>query len=375
MIIPKINVPTTNGESPKWVKKTIGDILTIYHGKDYKHLGKGDIPVMGTGGVIAHVDTPLCDWNCVCIGRKGTIDKPYYMDHPFWSVDTLFYTKPKDGYDPLFQYYLFHTINWQKYNEASGVPSLSAKTIGKIEVMVPESLEVQNKIAGVLASIDALIAEQEGIIADLEERKKGLLKKIFSQELRFKADDGSEFPAWEPKILGDLGSVSMCKRVFKEQTDESGDIPFFKIGTFGGIPDAFIPRSLFEELKSKYPYPEKGNILLSAAGTIGRTVVYGGEDAYYQDSNIVWLNHNDSILDEFLYHFYNSVSWGNLEGGTVKRLYNSILLEKEIALPSIPEQRKIAALFDMLDEEIKNTKAILDDWKTLKTGLLQQMFV
>ena len=104
----------------------------------------------------------------------------------------------------------------------------------------------------------------------------------------------------------------MCKRVFREQTDTKGDVPFFKIGTFGGVPDAFISRELFEELKTKYSFPKKGNILLSAAGTIGRAVRYDGEDAFFQDSNIVWLDHDDSILDDFLYQFYAQASWKNL---------------------------------------------------------------
>ena len=141
-------------------------------------------------------------------------------------------------------------------------------------------------------------------------------------KLRFKADDGSEFPEWEEKTLGDIGTAKMCKRVLKEQTSEKGDVPFYKIGTFGGTPDAFISRELYEELKTKYSFPRKGNILLSAAGTIGRTVVYDGQDAFFQDSNIVWLDNDDSVLDGFLLQFYNKTSWDNLEGGTIKRLYN-----------------------------------------------------
>ena len=106
--------------------------------------------------------------------------------------------------------------------------------------------------------------------------------------------------SWEQRKLGDIGSVSMCKRIFKEQTTESGDVPFFKIGTFGGEPDAFISRELFEEYKSNFSYPEKGDILLSASGSIGRTVEFSGKDEYFQDSNIIWLKHNDEIINAFL---------------------------------------------------------------------------
>lgn len=159
-------------------------------------------------------------------------------------------------------------------------------------------------------------------------------------KLRFKAEDGSEFPEWDKLTLGDIGSVAMCKRVFKEQTNDTGDVPFFKIGTFGGKPDAFISKELYDELKGKYPFPKSGTILLSASGTIGRQVVYNGEDAYYQDSNIVWLEHDDTVMDGFLSKFYSVVEWQGLEGSTIKRLYNKTILETQFYRPSLPEQQK-----------------------------------
>lgn len=166
-------------EYPEWIKMKIGDILTICHGKDYKHLGKGDIPVMGTGGVITYVDESLCDWECVCIGRKGTIDKPYYMNSPFWSVDTLFYTKPHDNQSVKFQYYLFETINWKKHNEASGVPSLSASTVESIKVDVP-CLEEQQKIADCLTAFDDAIEDLQKTVEHWKNIKKGLLQQLFA---------------------------------------------------------------------------------------------------------------------------------------------------------------------------------------------------
>ena len=106
---------------------------------------------------------------------------------------------------------------------------------------------------------------------------------------------------WEVKRLGEIGEPLMCKRVLKHQTSDQGDIPFYKIGTFGKTPDAYITRSLFESLRSKYPFPRKGDCLISAAGTIGRVVVYNGEDAYFQDSNIVWIDNDEAVVtNEYL---------------------------------------------------------------------------
>lgn len=143
----------------------------------------------------------------------------------------------------------------------------------------------------------------------------------------------------------------MCKRIYKEQTSESGDVPFFKIGTFGSMPDAYISDKLYETYRAEYPYPKAGTPLISAAGSIGRTVTYQGERAYYQDSNIVWLEHDDGLNDTFLNILYGQMDW-RLEGSTIKRLYNKDILNAEAAIPSLPEQCQIGALFSRLDRLI-----------------------
>lgn len=103
----------------------------------------------------------------------------------------------------------------------------------------------------------------------------------------------------------------MCKRIFKEQTSDEGEVPFYKIGTFGVEPDAFISKELFDEYKTKYPYPNKGDILISASGSIGRTVEFTGKDEYFQDSNIVWLKHGNEIDNSFLKVLYINSKCGS----------------------------------------------------------------
>ncbi|NSP97379.1 restriction endonuclease subunit S [Enterococcus faecalis] len=180
---------------------------------------------------------------------------------------------------------------------------------------------------------------------------------------------------WEQCKLGDLGSVAMNKRIFKEQTSESGDIPFYKIGTFGATADAFISRELFETYKKKYPYPKIGDLLISASGSIGRVVEYKGNDEYFQDSNIVWLKHDDRINNLFLKQFYSIVKWHGLEGSTIKRLYNKNILETTIHLPVFDEQEKIGTLFKQLDDIITLHQRKLEQLKELKKAYLQAMFV
>ena len=174
--------------------------------------------------------------------------------------------------------------------------------------------------------------------------------------------------------MGDVGSVSMCRRIFKEQTSESGDIPFYKIGTFGGEADAFISRELFEEYKAKYPYPKKGDILISASGSIGRTVEFTGENEYFQDSNIVWLNHDERLDNSFLKCFYSVVKWAGIEGSTIKRLYNDNILNTTITLPSVAEQKKIGEYFSIIDHLITLSQRKIDKLKNLKKSMLEKMF-
>ena len=166
----------------------------------------------------------------------------------------------------------------------------------------------------------------------------------------------------------------MCRRIFKHQTSESGEIPFFKIGTFGGEPDAFITRELFEEFKAKYPYPDKGDILISASGSIGRTVEFTGENEYFQDSNIVWLKHDKSIINPFLRHLYSVVEWAGIEGSTIKRLYNDNILKTEVMLPSVQEQTKIAEMLDGIDSLITLHQRKYDKLVNIKKSMLEKMF-
>lgn len=157
---------------------------------------------------------------------------------------------------------------------------------------------------------------------------------------------------WEQRKFGDVGSVSMCKRIFKNETSDNGEIPFYKIGTFGGEPDAYISRELFEEYKGKFSYPNKGDILLSASGTIGRIVEYDGEEAYFQDSNIVWLSHDKSVCNKFLKVLYPIVRWDGIEGSTIQRLYNDNFLKTRFMMPGVEEQEKIGEYFSRLDNLI-----------------------
>lgn len=180
---------------------------------------------------------------------------------------------------------------------------------------------------------------------------------------------------WEVKSLGEIGEPCMCKRILKEQTSPTGDIPFYKIGTFGGIPDAYISRELFEQYKEQYNYPKKGTLLLSAAGTIGRVVVFDGKDSYFQDSNIVWIDNDETkVTNDFLFYCYSRMQWKTEEGGIVSRLYNANLKSTSFIAPkSLAEQERIAKALSDVDALISTTEKLIQKKKNIKQGAMQNL--
>ncbi|MDS0630485.1 restriction endonuclease subunit S [Escherichia coli] len=256
--------------------------------------------------------------------------------------------------------YLFHVLTsdiFQKYLDemlnSSTINNLNSAVMGRFKIPLPcpdnpeKSLAIQSEIVRILDKFTALTAE---LTAELSMRKKQY-NYYRDQLLSFKEGEV------EWKALGEIGEVRMCKRILKSQTSSEGEIPFYKIGTFGKEPDSYISRKLFNEFKEKYSYPKVGEVLISASGTIGRTVIFDGRESYFQDSNIVWIENNEKIvLNKYLLYFYKIAKWGISEGGTIKRLYNDNLRKLMIPVPfpdsperSLVEQQKIVKLLDKFD--------------------------
>ena len=191
----------------------------------------------------------------------------------------------------------------------------------------------------------------------------------------YKQTEVGEIPKdWCCAKLEDVATISMCKRIFADQTTENGEIPFYKIGTFGKEADSYISRALYNEYKNRFSFPQKGDVLISAAGTLGRTVVYDGKDAYFQDSNIVWLDIDKATLcNEYLNHYYRIIKWASSEGSTIARLYNGIIYATNIALPPIDEQKRIAQALSDVDSMISSFEKLIGKKKAVKQGAMQEL--
>ena len=229
-----------------------------------------------------------------------------------------------------FLYYAIEGFDMGNLVEDRSYPSVkSSKIAESIFVPVPP-LEVQDEIVHILDDFTLLSAELSAELKARQKQYEYYFNKIMNNE------------KYDKMKIGDIGQVKMCRRILKSQTNNIKGIPFYKIGTFGKEPDAFIDEETFNEYKEKYSYPKKGDILISCSGTIGRTVIFDGEPAYFQDSNIVWLEHdNTKVINEYLFYCYKTNPWSISTGGTIARLYNDNILKAEISVPPIEEQKRI----------------------------------
>ena len=244
----------------------------------------------------------------------------------------------------------------------------------------PKSGDEQQKVADCLGSLDDLIAADGRKLEALRQHKQGLMQQFFPQagetQPRLRFPEFRKAPEWEEKELGDVLDVLMCKRIFASQTNPNGGVPFYKIGTLGGEPDAFISKDLFEEYKSKYNFPRPGEILITCSGTVGKCLAYDGSEAYFQDSNIVWIdNPTLEVSNEFLLSILSNVNWSTLNSTTITRIYGPDLRGLAIKFPqNEQEQKRIADCLSALDTRIGAQLAKLETLKQHKRGLLQQLF-
>ena len=357
--VPILRFPEFQGE---WETYKIQDVLCIGNGRDYKHLGTGDIPVFGTGGYMTSVTDYLYDGETTFIGRKGTINKPYYYKGKFWTVDTLFYTYSFNGVTPHFVYCLFLTINWLRYNEASGVPSLSKDTIEKIKVHIPQ-IEEQQKISRLLSLLDERIATQSKVIDKLQSLIRGIVNYTIlrkeqnatigdvcsvSEQIRAEAkiDDiitvrlhGNGVCKSSAENL-QLGATQYYRRragqlIYGKQNFHNGAIGIVPLCLDNGITSKDIPSFDIDKVKCNYIY------LLAQLQS----------PQYYKPTEALTT------------------------GTGSKRLKEETFLKMPIVLPNKREQDNIAVLIHRASMNLDHAKRLLELLTIQKQYLLHQMFI
>ena len=307
------------------------------------------------------------------LARTGaTYGKTLYVPDDSPAVYASFLIKIElDNSKILNRYYWHFSKSNQYWRQAEklvskgGQQQFNTNAVERVVVPVPP-LDVQNRIVNVLDNFEKICSDLNiGLPAEIEARQKQY--EYYRDKLLTFAETGNTILSRTERNgtlikllryvfgyvripLGDVGSICMCKRILKSQTNTASGVPFYKIGTFGKEADAYISQETFDEYRSRYNFPKKGDVLISAAGTIGRTVVYDGKPAYFQDSNIVWIDNDESIvLNSYLRYCYELKPWKASEGGTIPRLYNDNIAKAVIAVPPIEEQKRIVSILDRFD--------------------------
>mgnify|MGYP003616774761 CR=1 FL=1 len=342
----------------------MGEVAEIRSGRDYKHLNKGNIPVYGTGGSMLCVDEALSyNVDAIGIGRKGTIDKPFLLKAPFWTVDTLFYVIPSSNYDLYFINNIFQTVNWKMYDESTGVPSLSKTAISKVTVLTPKLIE-QVKLGNFFKQLDQILSLHQQKLDQLELMKKGFLQQLFPE-------NGEKIPKvrfanfedeWEQRKLGDLVNITTGKLDANAMV-KNGQYDFYTSG--------------IKKYKINTPAFKGPAITIAGNGaTIGYMHLADGRFNAYQRTYVLTDFNDDrqfifsSIGNNLPHKIAQEARTGN-----IPYIVMDVLSELKLHICELEEQHRIGTLFKNLDKQITLHQQKIEKLKSIKKALLQKMFI
>tara|TARA_Y100001968_G_C19366581_1_gene722857 strand:- start:153 stop:1319 length:1167 start_codon:yes stop_codon:yes gene_type:complete len=383
------NVPEIRfkGFSGEWADATLSDVIDVRSGKDYKHLGKGDIPVYGTGGYMLSVDNALSnDEDAIGIGRKGTIDKPYLLRAPFWTVDTLFYAVPKPKFKLDYLYCLFQKIDWKKHDESTGVPSLSKVAINNIPVRVTNEKE-QTAIGNTFQKLDNLINQHQQKHDKLSNIKKAMLEKMFPKqgetmpEIRFKGFSGD----WEEKRLGDIGDTFTGLAGKTKHDFGHGQARF--VTYMNVFANAISNESLVEPVEIDESQNEvvKGDVFFTTSSEtpeeVGMSSIWMGEAKnVYLNSFCFGYRPKQRLDSVYLAYMLRASSFRKqviflAQGVSRYNISKTKVMDIKTYMPSLLEQEKIGSYFQKLDALINQHQQQITKLNNIKQACLSKMFV
>ncbi|MGL2963869.1 restriction endonuclease subunit S [Flavobacterium sp. RSB2_4_14] len=376
----------------KWKTYKLSDALEIKYGKDHKKVQDGNIPIYGTGGIMRYGNQALYDKETILIPRKGSLNNIFYLNEPFWSVDTIFWSKINEEVAfPKYLFYNLKVLDFASMDVGSAIPSLTTELLKKIEIELP-SIQEQQSITSILSNIDDKIENNLAINKTLEEMAMALYKHWFVdfgpfQDGEFVESELGMIPkGWEVKRLEELVDIGSSKRIFYNEYVEEG-IPFYRgkevIELSKGksiSSELFISNEKFEEIKSKFEVPKKGDILISSVGTIGVSwLVDGFEDFYFKDGNLTWLKKYKTILKGEYFHLWlnsengkNQID-GEVIGSTQKALTISSLRNFKILFPNQDVYKQIGNEFVNYYELMQSNLIEIKSLTQLRDTLLPKL--
>ena len=381
------------GFNEDWEQRKLGDLVDVCSGRDYKHLSEGTIPVYGTGGYMLSVSEALSyDEDAIGIGRKGTIDNPYILKAPFWTVDTLFYAIPRENVALNFAFDLFQKIDWKKKDESTGVPSLSKATINDIDVLTPKYNE-QQIIGTYFKQLDHLITLHQRKYDKFLNIKKSMLEKMFPcvgknvPEIRF----AGYTEDWEQRKLGETdtyftdGNYGEAYPKASDMTDSGSGVPFLTGGNLkNGQLDLkganYITLEKHMKLTSGHLFED--DIVIAVRGSLGALgYVNKGNSGWNINSQLAILRTDKSVLNgKYLIQFLLSDTGqkdllSKQTGSALKQLPITAVKDISVPLTSIEEQEAIGLFFANLDNLITLHQREVEKLQNIKKSCLKKMFV
>lgn len=324
------------------------DVARIRNGKDYKNFGDGVVPVYGTGGVMAMVDTSVYDLPSVLIPRKGSLDKLYFVDVPFWTVDTIFYTEIFDHMVPRFLYYFLQTQRLEELNQAGGIPSLTQSVLNELKIPVPP-VEVQREIVRVLDLLSLLRTELE-MEFEARRRQYGHYRDSLVTPTQ------QESVRWAE--MGEVGEFIRGRRFTKGDVVPVGlaSIHYGEIYTHYGVSATSALSHVRPELKPALRFAKTGDVVIASVGEtvedVCKAVAWLGEEevAFHDDC----FAYRHTLHPKFVAYFFQTSAFHAQKNkyvarAKVKRISGESLAKIKIPVPPMQEQERIVAILDKFD--------------------------
>lgn len=386
------------GFNDAWEQRKLGGIVDVRSGKDYKHLQEGSIPVFGTGGYMLSVNEALSySEDAIGIGRKGTIDKPYVLKAPFWTVDTLFYAVPRESFNLNFVFAVFQNIDWKKKDESTGVPSLSKTAINQIDISTPITDE-QKTIGTYFAQIDHLITLHKRKYEKLLNVKKSMLEKMFPKdgevvpEIRF----AGFTDAWERRKLENvlislqnntLSRAELCTEHGVALNVHYGDV-LVKFGEYLDVNKESLPMIADSSIVAKFKasFLKNGDVIVADTAedeTVGKCSEIAGLNNEIVISGLHTIPYRPLLkfASGYLGYYMNSHSYHSqllplMQGIKVTSISKTAMQNTVVCYPKLEaEQAEISDFFRNLDDLIALNQRKLEKLQNIKKSCLEKMFI
>ena len=379
---PKLRFKADDGSDfPDWEEKKLGDMFSISAGGDIDKNNSSKekscsypYPVYANAlmndGLYGYANYFKVDGDTFTVTGRGDVGYAVARHCKYVPIVRLLVCRPKENDNVDF---FAEQVNCARiFIESTGVPQLTAPQLAVIKLLRP-SLPEQQKIADFLSTIDTVIEKQQATVSAWEERKKGVMQKLFSQEVRFKADDGSDFPDWEEKRLGDMVEFINGRAYKQDELLASGKYIVLRVGNLFTNDSYYYSDLELDEDK----YIEDGNLIYAWSATFGPKIYHGDKCIYHYH---IWkLKFDENAISKMFLNYYLQHDVEKIKskrtGGTMVHITKNAMEHRELEFPSLPEQQKIADCLSALDTVIQKQKETLEKWQELKKGLLQQMFV